>query len=86
MKDNLSGAAWRLAVFVVVTLFGAFSLLAIFAQFRFGESKEYRAVFTNVTGLETGNFVRIAGVEVGKVKGIAINPDSTVTVLSLIHI
>lgn len=80
MKDNLSGAAWRLAVFVVVTLFGAFSLLAIFAQFRFGESKEYRAVFTNVTGLETGNFVRIAGVEVGKVKGIAINPDSTVTV------
>ncbi|MEH3139672.1 MAG: MCE family protein [Mycobacterium kyogaense] len=80
MKDNLSGAAWRLAVFVVVTLFGAFSLLTIFAQFRFGESKDYRAVFTNVTGLETGNFVRIAGVEVGKVKGIAINPDSTVTV------
>ena len=27
-----------------------------------------RAEFTNVTGLETGDFVRIAGVEVGKVK------------------
>lgn len=80
MKDNLSGAAWRLLAFVVVTLLGAFALLTIFAQFRFGDEHEYRAVFTNVTGLENGNFVRIAGVEVGKIKGIAVNPDSTVTV------
>ena len=80
MRDNLSGAAWRLVAFVVVTALGAFALMTIFAQFRFGDAKEYRAVFSNVTGLESGNFVRIAGVEVGKVKDIAINPDSTVTV------
>ena len=33
-----------------------------------------------MSGLEGGNFVRIAGVEVGKVKNIAIQPDSTVLV------
>ncbi len=40
----------------------------------------YRAEFTNVTGLETDDFVRIAGVEVGKVKKIAIQPDTTALV------
>lgn len=80
MKDNLSGAAWRLAVFIVVALCGMFALLTVFAQFRFGDSRSFRAVFTNVTGLETGNFVRIAGVEVGKVGDIRLNGDSTVTV------
>lgn len=80
MKDNLSGAAWRLVVFVIVTVLGAFALVAVFAQFRFAEAKGYQAVFTNVTGLESGNFVRIAGVEVGKVGDIEINPDASVTV------
>lgn len=80
MKDNLSGAAWRLAVFIVVALFGMFALLTVFAQFRFGDARSFRAVFTNITGLETGNFVRIAGVEVGKVGDIRLNGDSTVTV------
>ncbi|KAA0120529.1 MCE family protein [Mycolicibacterium sp. P9-22] len=80
MKDNLSGAAWRLLVFIVVAVFGMFALLTVFAQFRFGEASSFRAVFTNVTGLENGNFVRIAGVEVGKVNKISLNSDSTVTV------
>ena len=55
-------------------LLGMFALLAVFAQFRFGDGKTYYAVFTNVTGLKSGNFVRIAGVEVGKVKNITLNP------------
>ncbi len=80
MRDNLSGAAWRLTVFVIVAALGMFALLTIFAQFRFDEARTFRAAFTNVTGLENGNFVRIAGVEVGKVKRIALNKDSTVTV------
>ncbi|KUI34210.1 MCE family protein [Mycobacterium sp. GA-2829] len=80
MKDNLSGAAWRLTVFIVVAVFGMFALLTVFAQFRFGEARTFRAVFTNVTGLENGNFVRIAGVEVGKIDNIELNNDSTVTV------
>src|SRR5690606_5553888 len=48
---------------------------------RFGEKTHtYQAAFSNVTGLETGDFVRIAGVEVGQVKKVAIQPDTTALV------
>lgn len=80
MKDNLSRAVTRLIVFVVVCLFGTFALLAIYAQFRFDEGTTYKAIFSNVSGLENGNFVRVAGVEVGKVTNVAINADTTATV------
>jgi phospholipid/cholesterol/gamma-HCH transport system substrate-binding protein len=73
VKDNLKGAVWRLAAFVVACLVGTFALLAIFAQLRFQEERTYKAEFSNVTGLEEGNFVRIGGVEVGKVKKISVN-------------
>lgn len=80
MRDNLSGVVVRLTVFVVVCLLGTFALLAIYAQFRFEKGATYRAIFSNVTGLADGNFVRVAGVEVGKVTHISINPDTTVSV------
>ena len=51
-------------------IFLASALLAVFAQLRFDGAQIYRAEFANVTGLQAGNFVRIAGVEVGKVKNI----------------
>ena len=37
-------------------------------------------MFTNVSGLKGGNFVRIAGVEVGKVNDLTLHKDGTVTV------
>jgi phospholipid/cholesterol/gamma-HCH transport system substrate-binding protein len=80
MRENLVGALWRLAIYLVVCLIGAFALFAIFAQLRFQSEKTYKAQFVNVSGLQDGNFVRIAGVEVGKVKSITIQPDSTVLV------
>ena len=55
-------------------------MLAIFAQLRFGKETTYKAQFSNVSGLENGNFVRIAGVEVGKVKKISIEDDGTAPV------
>lgn len=71
----------RLAVFLLVCLLGVFGLFAVFGQMRFGEkSHEYRAEFVNVTGLEANDFVRIAGVEVGKVKNVEIQPDTTALV------
>jgi phospholipid/cholesterol/gamma-HCH transport system substrate-binding protein len=76
----LGGALWRLAIFMVVCLFGTFAMFAIFAQLRFQQGSTYQAEFTNVTGLEAGQFVRIAGVEVGKVKTLTIQPDTTVLV------
>jgi phospholipid/cholesterol/gamma-HCH transport system substrate-binding protein len=81
MKGKLRRDAVRLAAFLIVCLLGVFGLFAVFGQMRFGqETNSYRAEFTNVTGLEEGDFVRIAGVEVGQVKKVAIQPDTTALV------
>jgi phospholipid/cholesterol/gamma-HCH transport system substrate-binding protein len=72
MRGNLPGALWRLGVFLVVCAFFTFAMFAVFANLRFSAEKAYRAVFSNVTGLEEGQFVRIAGVEVGKVDHISV--------------
>jgi phospholipid/cholesterol/gamma-HCH transport system substrate-binding protein len=76
VKENLAGAVWRLAIFVAICLLAIFGSLMVFAQLRFQEEQAYKAEFTTVSGLESGNFVRIAGVEVGKVKSISITPDA----------
>ncbi len=80
MRKNVGAALWRLGAFVAACSMALFALLAIFAQLRFEQDVQYRAEFSDVSGLEKGNFVRIAGVEVGKVKTIAIQPDTTVVV------
>lgn len=80
MKEDLPGTLWRLAVFMAVCAFGLVAMLAIFAQLRFGNELQYKARFSNVSGLEAGNFVRIAGVEVGKVSKISIQDDGSAVV------
>lgn len=80
MKDNLRGAVWRLAVFMTVCVFGIFAMFAVFAELRFQDEQTYKAEFVNVTGLEVDQFVRIAGVEVGKVKNITIQPNTVALV------
>src|SRR5215475_4055398 len=81
MNRKLRGTAVRLAVFLAVCLVGVFGLYAVFGQLRFGEKiHTYKAAFTNVSGLEENDFVRIAGVEVGQVKSVAIQPDTTALV------
>ena len=77
---DLKRAAWRLGIFLAVCLLGAFVLFSVFAQFRFGQGKNYFAQFGNVSGLREGDIVRIAGVEVGKVQKISVNRDATVRV------
>ena len=80
MRDNLAGAVWRLVIFVVVCLFGFFVMMLVFGQSRIQSEQLYRAEFTDVSGLAEDDFVRIAGVEVGKVKKISIEPNSVVSV------
>lgn len=75
MRDKLGGVIWRLGLFVMVCLLGTFVLLTLFAQLRFQKEATYRADFTSVSGLQAGDFVRIAGVEVGKVKNISLNKE-----------
>ncbi|MDT5222879.1 MAG: phospholipid/cholesterol/gamma-HCH transport system substrate-binding protein [Mycobacterium sp.] len=80
MKENLRGTVIGLSIFLTFCLLAALLLVSIFAQVRFGEGKSYYAEFTNVSNLREGKLVRIAGVEVGKVEKISINPDATVRV------
>jgi phospholipid/cholesterol/gamma-HCH transport system substrate-binding protein len=81
MRENLRGTLWRLAIYATVCSLFVALVFAIFGQFRFGQNEQtYNAIFTNVSGLKAGDFVRIAGVEVGKVQGISVNDDGTVRV------
>jgi phospholipid/cholesterol/gamma-HCH transport system substrate-binding protein len=80
VRRNLTGLAWRLAAFLVLCAVGTGSLIIIYAQIRFQQEMTYNAVFNTVSGLKDGNFVRIAGVEVGKVKNITIRDDATALV------
>ncbi len=80
MSRRTLGTATRVALFTAVCLVFVFALVTVFGQFRFDSRIGYSAVFTNVSGLKGGNFVRIAGVEVGKVTGMTLQKDGTVKV------
>jgi len=80
LRENFSAIVVRFAIFAAVCSVGIALLFAVFSQFRYEKANTYNAVFANVSGLRENNFVRIAGVEVGKVKKIAVQPDSTVRV------
>lgn len=81
MRANLSGTLWRLALIWGASLALLFGLVAIFGEVRFQRESRYTAEFSNGSGLENGNFVRIAGVEVGKVTSISVRDDATVEVV-----
>ncbi|CAA0129881.1 Uncharacterised protein [Mycolicibacterium vanbaalenii] len=80
MRNNIRGALVSFGIFAVVCLAATFAVMMVFASLRFHSEVRYRAEFTNVTGLEEGDFVRIAGVEVGKVKSISVTPEATAMV------
>ena len=80
MRRKLSGVIARVALFTAVCLVFTFALIAVFGQLRFEDRTGYHAVFSNVSGLKSGNFVRIAGVEVGKVGDLTLHRDGTVSI------
>ena len=64
--------AVKLTIFMVVTSLATGLLVITIGNVSFGQSTDYKAVFTDVTGLNTGDDVRISGVRVGSVKSIDI--------------
>ncbi len=80
MRQRTIRNAVRVVLFTAMCLVFVFVLVTVFGQFRFDSRVHYRADFTNVSGLKGGNFVRIAGVEVGKVTNLSLHRDGTVTV------
>ena len=76
----LRGTGIKVAVFMVVMLLLTGALFAIFAQYRGGPQNKYSAVFEDASSLKEGDSVRVAGVRVGSVNRISLEPDNTVTV------
>jgi phospholipid/cholesterol/gamma-HCH transport system substrate-binding protein len=62
------------AVMVLLTAF----LLFILGQYRTGSTNSYSAVFTDASGLKAGDSVRAAGMRVGTVTELSMQPDHTV--------
>ena len=62
----------KLIVFLVVTAVATYVLAVTIDNSSFGSTYTYKADFSEVTGLNTGDDVRIAGVRVGTVSGISI--------------
>lgn len=69
-RRRTAAAAVKFALFAVVTLSLTAVLASTIGTFSFGSAAHYQAVFTDVTGLQVGDSVRIAGVRVGQVDKI----------------
>jgi phospholipid/cholesterol/gamma-HCH transport system substrate-binding protein len=80
MTRSMTGIVWRVAIFLALCSVAIVAIIAVYGELRFQSVKTYNAVFSSVSGLKGGNFVRIAGVEVGKVKKITVRDDTTVNV------
>jgi phospholipid/cholesterol/gamma-HCH transport system substrate-binding protein len=65
----------KLLVFIVITTLATGVLVVTIGNLSFRGSEDYKAVFSDVTGLNKGDDVRIAGVRVGSVSEIEIVDD-----------
>jgi phospholipid/cholesterol/gamma-HCH transport system substrate-binding protein len=75
VKGQTLGAAIKLTVFAVVTILATFVLAVTISNQQFGASRTFRAQFTDVTDLLSGDSVRAAGVRVGTVKSVKVVDD-----------
>ncbi|MFF0815798.1 MCE family protein [Rhodococcus sp. NPDC003318] len=72
---GLSGPLTKLVVFAVVTVLATVTLALTIANTSGGAGTKFNAVFSDVTSLNKGDEVRIAGVRVGQVDKISIVND-----------
>jgi phospholipid/cholesterol/gamma-HCH transport system substrate-binding protein len=70
----------KFAAFFVVMALLTVSLFFVFGQYQTGSKDDYSAVFANVSELESGDTVRVAGVRVGTVNSVQLSDDNTVLV------
>lgn len=75
-----SRAGLKFGAFATVALVLTALLIAVFGQYRMGASIAYGAVFTDASGLKTGDSVRAAGLRVGTVTNLAMQADNTILV------
>ena len=65
--------AVKLLIFILVTTIATGVLVVTIGNLSFGATKEYKAVFSDATGVVNGDDVRVAGVKVGTVKDVEIH-------------
>ena len=67
----------KLIVFLAVTSFATYVLAVTIDNSSYGATNSYKALFTDISGLNLGDDVRIAGVRVGTVTGIHITKQNS---------
>lgn len=65
----------KFTTFVVVMVLLTALLFLIFSQYRSGTTNRYSAVFSDASRLKSGQTVRVAGVRVGTVRDVSLQPD-----------
>ena len=72
LDKKTSADAIKLLIFIVVTTVATSLLVVTIGNVSFGDTKEYKAVFSDATGVVNGDDVRVAGVKVGNVENVEI--------------
>ena len=67
-----TGTAVKLGILWMVLLAFTVTIVIVFGQMRFDRTTGYSAMFSNASMLRAGQFVRAAGVEVGKVSKVTL--------------
>lgn len=75
-----TGTLIKFTAFGLVMILMTIFLFMVFGETRTGSTNGYSAVFNDASRLETGDSVRIAGIRVGTVEGVALQPDRKVLV------
>ncbi len=69
LDKRTAGDAVKLAIFIVITTLATAMLAITIGNLSFGSTKEFKAVFSDATGVTPGDDIRVAGVKVGSVTG-----------------
>ncbi|WP_299560811.1 MCE family protein [uncultured Mycolicibacterium sp.] len=79
-RRRLNTTALKFGAFATVMVLLSAGLFVIFSQYRSGSTHGYSAVFEDSSSLKPGDSVRVAGIRVGTVRRVDLQPDNTVLV------
>jgi phospholipid/cholesterol/gamma-HCH transport system substrate-binding protein len=80
MRGSLVPTLVKFGAFAVVMSMLTLFLFFTFGQYRTGAVSGYSALFNDASRLKAGDSVRVAGIRVGTVNGVALQPDKKVEV------
>ncbi|MFD1811119.1 MCE family protein [Rhodococcus gannanensis] len=76
----MRGRVVGVALFATVMLAVTAGLVVVFGEFRFQPTTGYRALFTDASGLHSGDPVRVFGLESGRVGDVSLTPEGAALV------